>query len=63
MSTVAQESANAQGRVTSIEVIGPTAGVHSFIDRYLQADAVGVAYNLDQLPDHSADFRVTPILW
>jgi hypothetical protein len=47
MSTVAQESANAQGRVTSIEVIGPTAGVHSFIDRYLQADAVDVAYNLD----------------
>jgi hypothetical protein len=47
MSTVVQESANAQGRVTSIEVTGPTAGVHSFIDRYLQADAVDVAYNLD----------------
>ena len=44
---VSNESANAQGRATSIEVTGPAASLQSFIDRYLPTDALGIAYSLD----------------
>ena len=44
---ISNESANPQGRVTSIEVAGPTAGLRSFVDCYLPTDAFGIAYSLD----------------
>jgi len=44
---ISNESANAQGRVTSIEVTGPAAGLRSFVDCYLPTDAFGIAYSLD----------------
>lgn len=46
---ISNESANPHGRVTSIEVTGAAAGLLSFIDRYLRADARDIAYNLDYL--------------
>ena len=47
---ISNESANPHGRVTSIEVTGAAAGLLSFIDRYLRADARDIAYNLDYQP-------------
>src|SRR5579864_4199637 len=44
---ISNESANPQGRVTSIEVTGPAAGLRSFVDCYLPTDAFGIAYSLD----------------
>ena len=46
---ISDESANAQGRVTSIEVAGPAACLQSFVDRYLPTDALGIAYSMDYL--------------
>jgi hypothetical protein len=46
---ISNESANDQGRVTSIEVTGSAVGLKSFIDRYLPPDALGIAYSLDYL--------------
>ena len=46
---IANESTNAQGRVTSIDVTGSSAGLQAFIDRYLRSDVLGIAYNLDEL--------------
>ena len=43
---IANESTNAQGRVTSIEVTGSSAGLQAFIDRYLSSDVLGIAYNV-----------------
>ena len=44
---ISNESANAQGRVTSIVVTGSAPGLQSFIERYLPSDAVGIAYILE----------------
>lgn len=44
---IASEAANAQGRITAIEVTGSAAGLQSFIDRYLRSDVLGIAYSLD----------------
>ena len=41
---IANESTNAQGRVTSIAVTGSSAGLQAFIDRYLRSDVLGIAY-------------------
>jgi hypothetical protein len=46
---ISNDSANAQGRVTSIEVTGPAAGLQSFVDLYLPADALGIAYSLEYI--------------
>ena len=46
---ISKQSVNPQGRITSIEVTGSAVGVQSFVDRYLRADALGIAYNLDYL--------------
>lgn len=43
---ISNESANPQGRITSIELSGSAVGVQAFVDRYLHADALGIAYNL-----------------
>jgi len=48
------ESANAQGRVTSIGVTGSKAALRSFVDRYLDTDTLGIAYGLDNVLDHSS---------
>jgi hypothetical protein len=45
---ISNESANPHGRA-SIEATGAAAGLPSFIDRYLRADARDIAYNLDYL--------------
>jgi hypothetical protein len=50
---ISNESANAQGRVTSIDVTGSAPGLQSFIERYLCSDALGSAYILDYLQDQS----------
>jgi hypothetical protein len=44
---ISNESANAQGRVTFIEVTGSAVGLQTFIDRYLRSDVLGIAYNFD----------------
>jgi hypothetical protein len=44
---IANESTNAQGRVTSIEVTGSAVGLQSFIDRHLRNDVLGISYNLN----------------
>jgi hypothetical protein len=44
---ITNESANAQGRVTSIDVTGSTASLQSFVDRYLGNDNRGIAYSWD----------------
>jgi len=46
---ISNQSANPQGRVTSIEMTGPAACLQSFVDRYLPTDALGIAYSLDYL--------------
>ena len=46
---IANESTNAQGRVTSIEVRGSAVGLQSFVDRYLPFDGLGIAYDLEYL--------------
>ena len=56
---ISNESANAQGRITSIEVTGSAASLRSFIDRYLHRDAVGIAYSLIIT---RADCPVNPLL-
>ena len=48
---ITNESTNSQGRVTSIEVTGSVAGLHSFSDRYLLSDILGIAYDFDFLRD------------
>ena len=47
---IANELSNAQGRVTSIEVTGSSAGLQAFVDNYLSSDVLGLAYNLNELP-------------
>jgi len=44
---ISNESANAQGRVTSIDVTGSGEALQSFVDRYLGSDILGIAYSLD----------------
>jgi hypothetical protein len=46
---ISNQSTNPQGRVTSIEVTGSAVALLSFVDLYLRADALGIAYNLDYL--------------
>jgi len=46
---ISNHSTNPQGRITSIEVTGSAVALRSFIDLYLRADALGIAYNLDYL--------------
>lgn len=46
---ISNESANPHGRITSIAVTGSVVRVQAFVDRYLRADALGIAYNLDYL--------------
>ena len=46
---ISNESANAQGRVTSIAVTGSEAALRSFVDRYLDTDAPGIAYKLEYI--------------
>ena len=46
---ISNQSANPQGRVTSIEMTGPAACLQSFVDRYLPTDVLGIAYSLDYL--------------
>jgi hypothetical protein len=50
---ISNQSANPHGRITSIEVTGSAIGLRSFVDRYLRADALGIAYSCDYLQDHS----------
>jgi hypothetical protein len=50
---ISNESANPQGRVTSIVVTGSALGLRSFIERYLLNDAMGIAYILDYHQDQS----------
>jgi hypothetical protein len=45
---ISNESANAQGRVISIDVTGPAAALQSFIDQYLGNDNLGIAYSWDK---------------
>ena len=44
---ISNESANSQGRITSIEVKGSGAALQSFVERYLPADILGIVYNID----------------
>jgi hypothetical protein len=46
---ISNQSANSQGRITKIEVIGSAVGLRSFVDRYLDTDAIGIAYSMDYL--------------
>ena len=44
---ISDQSANPQGRITSIEMAGSADSLRCFVDRYLRDDAIGIAYNLD----------------
>jgi len=46
---ISERSANLQGRITQIEVTGSAVGLRSFVDRYLDTDALGIAYSLEYI--------------
>jgi hypothetical protein len=46
---ISNQAPNSQGRITKIEVTGSAVGLRSFVDRYLDTDAIGIAYSMGYL--------------